>query len=272
MEQIYFGQRIAALRRERGMTQESLAQRLGITNQAVSKWEGDQCCPDIMQLPLLADLFGITLDELFGRTGAAKPELQLPWENDETLRAVCFLGHKLLEEKEISRESRELKKVQLNFEGTVQDVRSYFGVACTNTTISGNVTAGDGVVCGAVGGDVKAGDSVNCGSVSGDVKAGDSVSCGSVNGAVTAGDSVSCGNVDGSVSAGDGVTCGDVGGNVSADGEVSCGSVSGSVTAEGSVECTGNIEGNASAGEDIRCVTIGGTARAGENIYCAGTK
>ena len=46
MEQIYFGQRIAALRKQAGMTQEALAQRLGITNQAVSKWESDQCCPD----------------------------------------------------------------------------------------------------------------------------------------------------------------------------------------------------------------------------------
>ena len=58
MEQIYFGARIAALRKQSGMTQEALAQRLGITNQAVSKWESDQCCPDIMQLPVLADIFG----------------------------------------------------------------------------------------------------------------------------------------------------------------------------------------------------------------------
>ena len=39
MKQIYFGQRISQLRRENGMTQETLAQRLGISNQAVSKWE-----------------------------------------------------------------------------------------------------------------------------------------------------------------------------------------------------------------------------------------
>ena len=67
MEQIYFGQRIAALRKRKGMTQEALAQLLGITNQAVSKWESDQCCPDIMQLPALAELFDISMDALFGR-------------------------------------------------------------------------------------------------------------------------------------------------------------------------------------------------------------
>ncbi len=266
MEQIYFGERIAALRRERGMTQESLAQRLGITNQAVSKWESDQCCPDIMQLPMLADLFGITLDELFGRSGKRQVSPQLPWENDTTLRAVCFLGHKLLEQQEINRESKELRKVQLNFEGSVQDVRSCFAVTCTNTTISGNVTAGDGVNCGDVGGDVKAGDGVKCGNVGGDVKAGDSVNCAEVLGSVSAGDSVTCGSVGGGVNAGDGVTCeavegsvkagdsarcGNVGGNVSAGGDVTCGSVGGNVTAEGGVECSGKIGGAAQADEGI---------------------
>lgn len=41
MKQVYFGQRIAQLRRGRGMTQENLAQKLGVTNQAVSKWESE---------------------------------------------------------------------------------------------------------------------------------------------------------------------------------------------------------------------------------------
>lgn len=272
MEQIYFGQRIAALRRARGMTQENLAQRLGITNQAVSKWEGDQCCPDIMQLPMLADLFGITLDELFGRSGGAETDLELPWKNDEILRAVCFRGRKLLEQQEIGQLRQELEKVQLNFEGSVQDVRSYFAVSCTNTAISGNVIAGDCVSCGDVGGDVKAGDGVNCGDVSGDVKAGDGVNCRDVGGDVRAGDAVSCGSVGGSVSAGDNVNCGDVSGSVDAGENVSCGNVGGNVAADGSVECTGDIKGNASAEENIRCSSIGGTARAGDGVYCTGVQ
>ena len=74
MEQIYFGERIASLRKARGMTQEALARRLGITNQAVSKWESDQCCPDIMQLPALADIFEISMDALFGRQEPVLPE------------------------------------------------------------------------------------------------------------------------------------------------------------------------------------------------------
>ena len=41
------GSKIAQYRKEKGLTQETLAQLIGVTNQAVSKWESDQCCPDI---------------------------------------------------------------------------------------------------------------------------------------------------------------------------------------------------------------------------------
>lgn len=58
------GNRIAAYRKEKQMTQEDLAQHLGVSPQAVSKWENDQTCPDISLLPQLAKLFGVTTDEL----------------------------------------------------------------------------------------------------------------------------------------------------------------------------------------------------------------
>ena len=41
------GNKIAELRKDKGMTQESLANKLGVSNQAVSKWEANQSCPDI---------------------------------------------------------------------------------------------------------------------------------------------------------------------------------------------------------------------------------
>lgn len=60
------GRRIARLRLERGMTQERLARELGVTAQAVSKWENDLSAPDIMSLPTLARTLGVTVDELLG--------------------------------------------------------------------------------------------------------------------------------------------------------------------------------------------------------------
>lgn len=66
MEQT-LGKRIVTNRKRMGLTQDQLAERLGVTAQAVSKWENDQSCPDITMLPKLAEIFGVTTDELLGR-------------------------------------------------------------------------------------------------------------------------------------------------------------------------------------------------------------
>jgi len=70
MSKIRIHEQIAFLRRQRGLTQEELAQAMGVTNQAVSKWESGQCCPDIQLLPEIAALFGVTTDQLLGRQPA----------------------------------------------------------------------------------------------------------------------------------------------------------------------------------------------------------
>ena len=60
------GKRIISHRKRLGMTQDRLAEQLGVTAQAVSKWENDQSCPDITMLPKLAEIFGISIDSLLG--------------------------------------------------------------------------------------------------------------------------------------------------------------------------------------------------------------
>ena len=59
------GNQIKALRLRRGATQEALAQHLGVTPQAVSKWERGAATPDIGMLPDISAYFGVTIDELF---------------------------------------------------------------------------------------------------------------------------------------------------------------------------------------------------------------
>lgn len=67
------GKRIAGYRRCQGLTQEDVAEKLGISAQAVSKWENDASCPDISLLPQLCRVLGITSDELLtGRTNKVK--------------------------------------------------------------------------------------------------------------------------------------------------------------------------------------------------------
>ena len=58
------GKRIQENRKRLGLTQEQLAEKLGVTGQAVSKWESDISCPDIASLAPLSDTFNISIDEL----------------------------------------------------------------------------------------------------------------------------------------------------------------------------------------------------------------
>ena len=215
-----FAQRIITLRKELSMTQEQLAQELGITAQAVSKWETGQSYPDITLLPKLAEVFHVRVDELLGvvpqpdeeaeENDASGSRLELPWDDDpHTIHAVLFAGHTLIGAQGVT-DCPEASRITFEYEGPALNIDSVFSVSC------GDVT-----------GNVQAGGSVNCDDVSGDVKTGGSVTCDAVEGNVASGGSVNCDNVTGSVTATGSVTCGDVGGNVTAGGSLSCEKVHG---------------------------------------------
>ena len=59
------GKKIKELRKQRGITQEQLAESIGVSFQAVSKWENNIALPDITLAPVLASYFGVSMDELF---------------------------------------------------------------------------------------------------------------------------------------------------------------------------------------------------------------
>lgn len=77
------GKRIVTNRKRVGLTQDQLAEQLGVTAQAVSKWENDQSCPDINILPQLAEIFGISTDELLGREYRPAHQAEVMDEADE---------------------------------------------------------------------------------------------------------------------------------------------------------------------------------------------
>lgn len=241
------GNTILKYRKALGITQDALAQKLEVTNQAVSKWESDQCCPDINLLPRLADIFGITIDELFGREAPAKPELvisDVPWGDDGNLRGVVYLGRKLM-----GHERSFGEKVKLFFKGKVgRNVYCDFSLECGD--VGGCVEAEGNVACGNVGGNVETDGNVECGDVEGNVDTSGNVTCQNVGGHVDSGGNVACWNIDGDLDAGGNVTCGNVEGDVDAGGNVICGNVDGSVDAGGDVTSS-SVGGNIDAGGGV---------------------
>ena len=77
------GKRIALHRKRLSLTQDALAEKLGVTAQAVSKWENDQSCPDITMLPKLAEIFDVTTDELLGIPRKEQPRPPAPPAEEE---------------------------------------------------------------------------------------------------------------------------------------------------------------------------------------------
>lgn len=74
------GKRIAELRKGNGWTQAELAEKLGISDKAISKWESGRGCPDISQFPAIAQLFAVSID--FIMTGAESAPPQEPAEKE----------------------------------------------------------------------------------------------------------------------------------------------------------------------------------------------
>ena len=88
MEKQTLGQKIAELRKAKNMTQLELANKLNITDKAVSKWERDISCPDINTFPKLAEILGVSVDELLQANASEKENTEKNEVVDLVLKAV----------------------------------------------------------------------------------------------------------------------------------------------------------------------------------------
>ena len=113
------GKRIAHLRKEKGLTQEELAGQMGISPQAVSKWENDQTCPDISALPKLARLFGVTVDELLEGRETLPAVRMLPPEERKDIKDMIL---------RITVDSAEGDKVRVNLPMAVMEIAMEIGM------------------------------------------------------------------------------------------------------------------------------------------------
>ena len=113
------GNRIAYYRKLNAMTQEELSYKLNVSPQAVSKWEQQLSSPDIMLLPVIAEVFHISVDELFGRKINTEPVFSLvdnvPWEDDNKIRISIFQGKKLFNQSETEL-SDGLNSINIHFD------------------------------------------------------------------------------------------------------------------------------------------------------------
>lgn len=149
------GKKIAVFRKQKGWTQAELGERLGVSNQAVSKWESGATLPDILLLPALADVFGCTVDALFSRESCASASA-FPWPDDDTLRVFQAQGHRILQKQEGEGAIEVILPRNCN-ETTRQYFRvEVFGNMVSEGSINGDVVCHGNLDCPSINGDVTA--------------------------------------------------------------------------------------------------------------------
>ena len=232
---------IQRLRRERNITQDILAAALEISVQAISKWETGASLPDIMQLPRIAEFFGVTIDYLFYHAGNEKDDketvmIKAGLPEDDILRIVQFKGNRLLGTDLWEKD----KAVKLIIPDSISPDRELhveiWGSANIQGDIQGYLESGGGVNCGNIGSYLESSQGVNCGNVGGYLEAGGGVNCGNIGQYVEcSGGGVSCGNIGQYVECDGSIVCGDIKGNVECAGDIKCNAI------HGNVECNGDI-------------------------------
>lgn len=288
---------IKKFRREQGISQEALAERMGVTSQAVSKWECMQSIPDIEALVALSDLLGVSLDKLIldkdpvvarEKEGAQEKSAYYfdPLPDDGALRVLQFKGKMLLREDTYDPEIfiplaiEDGEKITVHVVGSAHlDGNVGGNLHATNATcgmVAGNVQ-GVNVTCNDVAGDVS-GTNVDCDVVAGDISTVNatcndvvvikncvSVTCDSVVTVEHCERDITCDSVDTIVRCDGNITCDDVETIQSCKGNITCDDVETIEGCEGSVICDeAEIIRNCSG--DIHCTEVNGRI---EN--CGGT-
>ena len=297
MDNLKLNDTICFYRKKQGLTQEELAQRLGVTNQSVSKWESAQCCPDISLIPKLADIFEISIDELFGnepRTSVTKGV------NDTKKDAVFSEAMKIMKESGTVSTSLLQRKLNIGYEQAVhlidllkeevtdkEDCSSQF--SWPNDDILRVVVARGKEVISVEDIDktiditfpkncnettrqyfkVEVFGNISCdASINGDVIGHGMIECNQINGDIKeCGGSISSqGNINGSASSKAYISCaGSISGGVHCGNNVSCaGNINGAVNCGDNVTCGDNITGDVNCGGNVECKKIEG------NVECQG--
>lgn len=90
MERISIGTFIASLRKEKGMTQKQLAQLLHVSDKAISRWERDEAQPDLLQISIMTEIFGVTADELLKGRRSQNGSYQPSQTADRSIKNIRY--------------------------------------------------------------------------------------------------------------------------------------------------------------------------------------
>ena len=152
------GNNIKQLRQKNNLTQDQVAEKIGVSYQAVSKWENNANTPDIALLPQIANLFGVSIDALFSDDLTSCSELQSFMKDDNVIRVVQMRGTKVL--KVSSTFSLDEPPIEIAFPHDCNDRTQYFkveiyGHVISDSSINGDVVCHQTIKSSTINGDVK---------------------------------------------------------------------------------------------------------------------
>lgn len=286
MDNLKLNDTICFYRKKQGLTQEELAVKLGVTNQSVSKWESAQCCPDISLLPKLADIFEISIDELFGIV----PRMSMTKEvNAAEKDAVFSKAVKIVKESGKVSASLLQRKLNIGYEEAVHLIDLMKDELTDKEDFSSQFSWPDDDtfrVVVARGKKVMSVDDIdktiditfpkNCNETTRQyfkVEVFGNISCdASINGDVIGHGMIECNQINGDIKECGGYISsqGNINGSASSKAYISCaGSISGGVHCGNNVSCAGNINGAVNCGDNVTCGdNITGDVNCGGNVEC----
>lgn len=152
------GSNIKYLRQKNRVTQEQLAERLGVSYQAVSKWETNANTPDISLLPLIASFFNVSIDMLFSDDISACHADFQEIKDDDAIRIVQMKGNKILKVTPVF--SSDNPPIEIAFPHNCNDRTQYFkvevfGHVISDSSINGDVVCHQSIECSTINGDIQ---------------------------------------------------------------------------------------------------------------------
>ncbi len=273
------GRNIALYRKEAGLTQTELADRLHVSHQAISQWERAETLPDILTLPALAEIFGVRTDTILGvpeKEPVEKPaeypgqkewHIDVPAEDADYTIVLEKDGKRM---QEIPADVR--KQIIVVLDGSCRDLYSSFTTEIRGS-VEGNAAISGGANIGTyIGGNASISGGAN---ISGSIEGKCGISGGvNINGSVNGDLTLSGGaNIGGSINgtatfSGQCTICGDVNnGNVITDSDLTIGgNVEGNIEVHEGNNVTVTIQGDANGDIDCGALSVGGSV--GGDVDC----